>query len=230
MNDSAPPSSANLDPVILSPDGDTVATVVWLHGLGADGHDFVPFVQEMGLLRMGVRFVFPQAPVRPVTLNGGLPMRAWYDLVNPEFGTREDAAGISASSLAIVALLKEEMNRGIPAERIVLAGFSQGGAIALHIGLRLPYPLAGLIGLSTYLPLVDTLDAEFAPGNEGLPVFSGHGSYDPLIPIALGEIARERLESKGIALESHNYAVEHGVTMEEMVDIRDWLIRTLNLR
>jgi phospholipase/carboxylesterase len=230
MNQSVSPSSAvDLDPIVLNPSGPTIASVIWLHGLGADGHDFEPVAQQMGLLDRGVRFVFPQAPVQPVTINGGLAMRSWYDLLGEDFWVREDEAGIRASSQAIVTLLKSEIARGVPAGRVVLAGFSQGGAITLHAGLRLPWRLAGLMALSTYLPLAASLDVEFDPVNVGLPVFSGHGSADPLIPIRLANECRERLQAKGLVLESHDYPIEHGVAMEEMLDIRVWLFQVLGL-
>jgi phospholipase/carboxylesterase len=183
----------------------------------------------MGLLDLGVRFVFPQAPVQPVTINGGLTMRSWYDLLGEDFWVREDNAGIRASSQAIVSLLEAELERSIPADRLVLAGFSQGGAITLQAGLRLPWRLGGLIALSTYLPLATSLDAEFDPVNVGLPLFSGHGSADPLIPIRLATELRERLQAKGLVLESHDYPIEHGVAMEEIMDIRDWLVAVLGL-
>lgn len=228
----ATPSTIDLDPVILEPSANPAthrATVVWLHGLGADGHDFVPFAREMGLLEQGVRFVFPQAPVRPVTINGGLPMRAWYDVRSPEFGTQEDAAGIQASSQAITALLNDEVARGVPPRRLVLAGFSQGGAIALHTGLRLEWRLAGIIALSAYLPLVAAAKQAFNPDNAGLPVFRGHGTHDPVIPIALGHQSNIELTALGLALQTHDYPMEHSVSLDEMVHIRDWLNTILQL-
>jgi phospholipase/carboxylesterase len=196
--------------------------VLWLHGLGADGHDFEPIVPELGL-RFPVRFVFPHAPVRPVTINGGLPMRAWYDILGFERGAEEDAAGIRASAAAVAALVDREVERGMPSQRIVLAGFSQGGAIALHTALREPRPLAGVLALSTYLPLAATLAAERSAANARVPIFMAHGTADPILPLALGESSRRALEVQGYAVEWHVYPMAHSVCLEEVSAIGAWL-------
>lgn len=222
-----------LDPVIVEAGTATAnepATLVWLHGLGADGYDFVPFAKETGLAEQGVRFVFPQAPVRPVTINGGLAMRAWYDILSPAFGSNEDAAGIRASGDAVSRLLDAERGRGIAPQRLVLAGFSQGGAICLHAGLRLRWRLAGLIALSCYLPLADDADRDLQPGNVGLPLFRGHGTRDPIIPVELGRASNRRLAELGMQLDEREYPIEHGVSLPEIRDIRNWLVALLDLK
>jgi phospholipase/carboxylesterase len=196
--------------------------VIWLHGLGADGHDFEPIVAELEL-RFPVRFVFPHAPVRPVTINGGMAMRAWYDILGFDRRAREDDAGIRASAAAVTELIDREIERGVPAERIVLAGFSQGGAIALQTALREPRPLAGVMALSTYLPLAGTLAAERSAANQELPVFMAHGTSDNVLPLALGEAARRALEVLGYAVEWHVYSMGHSVCLEEVGAIRAWL-------
>lgn len=224
-----PPMTDHRQTVVLDPPGSPAASVIWLHGLGADGNDFVPIVHQLGLRERGVRFVLPHAPVCPVTINGGMAMRSWYDILSPEFGTREDAAGIQQSAAALTTLIEQEQAHGIAADRIVLAGFSQGGAVVLHTALRRCQPLAGVIALSTYLPLVDTLDTELSPRAAGLPVFMAHGRFDPLIPAALAGAGRDWLKARGVPVEWHDYPVEHGVDPDEVDDLRGWLERTLQL-
>ena len=204
------------------------ASVIWLHGLGADGHDFEPIVPE--LVRPGeraLRFVFPHAPVRPVTLNGGYPMRAWYDIAALERKTAEDEAGIRASQQAITALIRRENERGIPTANIVLAGFSQGGAMALFAGLRYPEKLAGIMGLSCYLPLGARLETDRAPANHSTPVFMAHGTQDPVVAPMMGEEASRRLQAAGYAVEWHTYSMPHSVSPQEVADIAAWLRRVL---
>jgi phospholipase/carboxylesterase len=206
---------------ITTGDAPTLA-VLWLHGLGADGHDFEPIVPE---LRLGipVRFVFPHAPVRPVTINGGMAMRAWYDILGFDRGAREDAAGIRASAAAVTALIDREIERGIPAERVVLAGFSQGGAVALHTALREPRPLAGVMALSTYLPLATTLATERSAANAGIPIFMAHGTSDPVLPMSLAESSRRALEALQYSVGWHSYSMQHSVCIEEIGAIAAWL-------
>jgi phospholipase/carboxylesterase len=196
--------------------------VIWLHGLGADGHDFEPIVPELGL-RIPVRFVFPHAPVRPVTINGGMAMRAWYDILGFDRRAAEDAEGIRGSAAAVTKLIDRELARGIASDRVVLAGFSQGGAIALHTALREPRPLAGVLALSTYLPLAATLAAERSAANSALPIFMAHGTADTVLPLSLAESARRTLEALGYALEWHAYPMPHSVCMEEVSAIGAWL-------
>ncbi|OZI77505.1 alpha/beta hydrolase [Bordetella genomosp. 12] len=196
--------------------------VIWLHGLGADGNDFVPIVPELGL-NLPVRFVFPNAPVAPVTINGGMAMRSWYDILVMDLVRQEDAGGIRASEAAIRKLIARENARGIPTSRIVLAGFSQGCAMTLHTGLRLPERLAGLVGLSGYLPLIDTAQAERHAANAQTPVFMAHGLYDPVVALARAEASRDRLQSLGYAVQWHSYPMPHSVCLEEVQDIGAFL-------
>lgn len=203
-------------------------SVIWLHGLGADGHDFEPIVPE--LVRPGeraLRFVFPHAPIRPVTLNGGYAMRAWYDIVSLERRGPEDETGIRASQATIEGLIRRENERGVPSERIVLAGFSQGGALALVAGIRYPQKLAGIMGLSCYLLLADRFKAERNPANQATPIFLAHGLQDPIVAAALGEQARASLEAAGYAVEWHAYPMPHSVSPQEVADIAAWLRRVL---
>ena len=207
------------------------AAVIWLHGLGADGNDFVPIVSELGLgAAPAVRFVFPHAPMRPVTINNGYVMRAWYDV---SFGDlegksrRADALGVHDSQEQINALIEREGKRGIAPEKIVLAGFSQGGAVALQAGLRYPQPLAGIVALSTYLPLADTLPLEAAPANRTTPIFMAHGIYDPVVPMMMGAGSMTFLTGLGYTVEWKQYPMQHSVCAEEIEDIGGWLRKVL---
>jgi phospholipase/carboxylesterase len=204
------------------------AAVVWLHGLGADGNDFVPVVKELRLPpQFHIRFVFPHAPMMPVTINNGYVMRAWYDVTYDGLDRRPDARGIVASQAAVDALLAREKARGIASERIVLAGFSQGGAITLQAGLRHGETLAGLMVLSSYLPLPETLAAEAAPANAQTPIFMAHGTDDPVIDIELGQRSRALLAEQGYRVEWHEYPMPHSVCLEEIQDISRWLQQVL---
>ena len=198
--------------------------MIWLHGLGADGHDFEPIVPELRLTRP-VRFVFPHAPVRPVTINNGMRMRAWYDIL--QFGGgAEDEAGIRQSQILVERLVEEEKKKGIPAARIVLAGFSQGGAIALQTALRHTERLAGVLALSTYLPLAAKLQ-EASAVNRDTPIFMAHGTFDDIIPLRRAEQSRDLLKQAGYALEWHSYPMPHSVSAEEIHDIAQFLGRVL---
>ena len=203
------------------------AAVIWLHGLGADGNDFLPIVEELALAPHQVRFVFPHAPVRPVTLNGGLPMRAWFDVVSLQRDMAEDLAGIKASAAAVNALISREEARGIPPQRIVLGGFSQGGAIALYCGARQATPLAGIVGLSTYLPGAGQLAAELVPANLKVPVFMAHGDQDPVVAAAWGELSRDALAAAGFSVSWHSYPMPHAVCGQEIADLGGWLCDVL---
>ena len=203
------------------------AAVIWMHGLGADGNDFKPIVPELALpASLGVRFIFPHAPVRPVTLNNGMAMRAWYDILELG-GGKEDGEGLRASQFAVEALIAREESRGVAAGRIVLAGFSQGGAIAFQAGLRHPRRLAGIMALSTYLPLAGTLEAERHAANRDLPIFMAHGSADPMISIGRAGQSRKMLEALGYPVEWHEYPMPHSVCPEEIADISGWLVKLL---
>ena len=215
-----------LDTVEIETAPEPKASIVWLHGLGADGHDFAPIVPELRL-PCPVRFVFPHAPMRAVTINGGAVMRAWYDVRGGDGERREDADGVRASALQIEALLAREKTRGTPAERLVIAGFSQGGAMALHTGLRHSERLAGVLALSCFLPLADTLAREAAPANHDVPIFFAHGTQDPLIPLARGRRAHDLLVKLGFQITWHDYPMPHAVCAEEIADIAAWLTKVL---
>jgi phospholipase/carboxylesterase len=205
-----------------------VASVIWLHGLGADGHDFEPIVPE--LVRPGerpLRFVFPHAAVRPVTINNGFAMRAWYDIIGIDRRSAEDEPGIRASYARIAELIRRENARGIATERIVLAGFSQGGAMALFAGVRYPQKLAGIMGLSCYQVLAGQFTAERQPANASTPVFMAHGVQDPVVPLLMGEDACRQLQAAGYPVEWHAYSMPHSVCPQEVADIAAWLRRVL---
>jgi phospholipase/carboxylesterase len=204
------------------------STVIWLHGLGADGHDFEAVVPE--LVRPGeraLRFVLPHAPIRPVTINGGMSMRAWYDIVGFDRHAAQDEAGIRASAAAIHALIRRENQRGVPTERIVLAGFSQGGAMALFTGTRATEKLAGIVGLSCYMLLGTTLAAERSAENQSTRIFLAHGTRDPVVDVRLGEETRRMLEEEEYSVTWHTYPIPHSVSPEELTHVAAWLRRVL---
>jgi phospholipase/carboxylesterase len=211
-----------LDGIEITTAPDPRLSVLWLHGLGADGHDFEPIVPELRL-SLPVRFIFPHAPVRPVTINGGMAMRAWYDILGFDRRAKEDSAGIRASAAAVAALIDREVERGMPSDRIVLAGFSQGGAIALHTALREARPLAGVLALSTYLPLAATLADERSSTNARIPLFMAHGTDDGVLPLKLAESSRGALEALGYSVDWHVYPMAHSVCIEEVGAISAWL-------
>jgi phospholipase/carboxylesterase len=204
------------------------AAVIWMHGLGADGYDFVDVPPMLRLPdRRGIRFVFPHAPMQPVTINGGMVMRAWYDVRHDAGVRREDEAGIRASQGRVEALIAREKARGIATARLVLAGFSQGGAMALHTGLRHPERLAGVMALSCFLPLADRLAAEAAPATRDVPIFLAHGTHDPVIPLARAAQARATLDGLGYRVEWHEYPMPHSVCPDEIADVGAWLAHIL---
>ena len=199
-------------------------SVIWLHGLGADGHDFAPIVPELRLPpTKAVRFVFPHATVQPVTINGGMAMRSWYDILTPQLVKREDEAGIRLSEQAILALIARENARGVPNHNIVLAGFSQGCAMTLHTGIRAPFKLAGLMGLSGYLPLGDLAQAEHHSANLDTPIFLAHVTYDPVVAPERAEVSRAKLQELGYKVQWHAYPMPHSVCPEEIADISHFL-------
>ncbi|MGG7054008.1 alpha/beta hydrolase [Nitrosomonas sp. ANs5] len=203
-------------------------TILWMHGLGADGNDFVPIVHALDLSpEISIRFLFPHAPVQPVTINGGWKMRAWYDIKHNDLSWQEDETGLRNSQRAITALLEHEIQRGIPAAHIVLAGFSQGGAMALQTGLRLPYKLAGIMVLSGYLPLPHHLAREAHSANISTPIFMAHGTQDPVVPIALANTSQQLLLEHHHAVEWHEYPMAHAVCDPELADISRWLRKVL---
>jgi len=210
--------------VTLSPQSPAAATVIWLHGLGADGWDFVPVVSELGLPDdLPVRFIFPHAPVRPVTVNAGYEMRAWYDIISFTPEGRADAAGLAEASQRVMDYVRAESEAGVPASRVVLAGFSQGGAVALFAGLRHPERLAGILALSTYLPFPEKLAADKSAANAQVPILMCHGREDPMVKLWMGSESRDLLGSQGYGVEWHDYPMQHEICIEELADVSRWL-------
>jgi len=202
------------------------ASVVWLHGLGADGHDFEAIVPELDLPDCAIRFVFPHAPMQPVSINAGMVMRAWYDIADPTL-RRDDEVGVRASQARVEALLAREKQRGTQANRLVLAGFSQGGVIALQTGLRHPERLAGIMALSCYVPLAETLPDEANAANRDVPILMAHGTADPIVPFARATRSRDLLKHLGYDVQWHDYIMQHAVCAQEINDISGWLVRVL---
>jgi phospholipase/carboxylesterase len=219
-------SEACLPCVEVEPSGPARAAVIWLHGLGADGHDFEPIVPHLGLEPLGVRFVFPHAPRRAVTINMGFVMPAWYDIRSSNLGMEQDLVGLRRSVAQVRDLIARETDRGITTSKIVLAGFSQGGAVALHAGLTHPQPLAGILALSTYLVLDET--DELAEQNRRIPILEIHGTEDPMVPFAAGDRTRQRLEQLGYPVEWKSYRMGHEVVPEEIREIGQWLAARLS--
>jgi phospholipase/carboxylesterase len=219
---------ALLDAVEIETGRNPVGTVLWLHGLGADGHDFAPIVDQLvSPDERPLRFIFPHAPVRPVTINGGMAMRAWYDILAFNRGAPQDEAGIRASDAQVGELIRRENQRGIPSNRVVLGGFSQGGAISLFSGPRYPEKLAGIMGLSCYLLLEDLLPAERTRANYQTPIFLAHGTQDPVVDVRRGAEARQLLEAGGYPVEWHAYPMPHSVCPQEIDEIAAWLRKVL---
>ena len=217
-----------LDSIQVETAPNPTVAVILMHGLGAAGHDFEPIVPELGLpTRPAIRFLFPHAPLRPVTINQGHVMRAWYDIRALAGVRREDEAGVRQSAQQVEALMERERQRGIAPGRQVLAGFSQGGAMALHVGLRHRERLAGVLALSCYLPLAATLATEASPANRDVPIFWAHGVHDPMIPLVMAEHGREQVAALGYPIEWHQYPMPHSVCAEEIADIARWLGRVL---
>jgi phospholipase/carboxylesterase len=217
-------SQESADAVVLNPGASATSAVIWLHGLGADGFDFVPIVNELRLpATLSARFVFPHATPRPVTINNGFIMRAWYDITGFGPDRAEDDAGIRESDGVVRKYIEQQIAQGIPASKIVIAGFSQGGAIAFQTGLRYPQRLAGIMALSTYLPLRASLANEASAANRDVPILMCHGSHDGVVPPALGESSRDILLSQGYRIDWRSYPMAHQVCLEEVMDISKWL-------
>lgn len=215
---------SDTDVLIVETAKNPVASVIWAHGLGADKHDFESIVPMLGLSASNpFRFIFPNAPIRPITVNGGMKMRGWYDISSTSINEQEDAKGIRESADILSGLIDQQLRQGIPASNIVLAGFSQGGAVALFQGLRQKHKLAGIIALSSYLPLPDKLDAEASSYYRNIPVFLGHGSQDPIVPVELGLFTKDFLQQRGVTVQFNMYAMGHSVTEEEIIDLGHWL-------
>jgi phospholipase/carboxylesterase len=219
-----------LEAIELQTGPDPKHCVIWLHGLGADGNDFAPIVPELGLPRAtAIRFIFPHAPMQPVTINNGYVMRAWYDILGADLVRREDEKGLRASQGLIEALMQREATRGVAAANLVLAGFSQGGAIVLQTGLRHTERIAGIMALSTYLPIAGTVAAERSAANREVPIFMAHGTQDPMIVLARATSSRDKLIELGYSVEWHQYPMPHSVSPEEVRDIGNWLRKVFGL-
>ncbi len=215
-----------LSAIQIETENDPDCAVIWLHGLGANGHDFEPIVAELNLSSaIRARFIFPNAPVQAVSLNNGMQMPSWYDLYGLEKDSKEDQTGLKKISVEIYHLIQQQIDDGILADRIVLAGFSQGGALALYTGLSYSQPLAGLIALSCYLPLRGQIESYAASASRELPIFMAHGSYDDVVPLSFATLAKELLEKQGFGINWHDYACAHTVCTEEIQDIRNFLIK-----
>jgi phospholipase/carboxylesterase len=214
-----------LEKIVINTSLTTPATIIWLHGLGADGHDFEPVVQMLNLPH--IKFILPHAPYRPVTLNNGYEMRAWYDIFGLQPDSPQDEAGINSMQATLNAMIETEIAQGIPAHRILLAGFSQGGAMALHTATRFPQTLAGVLALSTYLPLKSQLSQQKHPANQQCPIWMAHGRFDSVITLATAQASRQTLEAAGYAVEWHEYNMPHSVCDEEINDIRQFLLKVL---
>lgn len=218
-----------LDSVEINPEKSAAGAVIWLHGLGADGHDFEPIVSELRLPEeLPIRFVFPHAPERPVTINAGVVMRAWYDVIDVGPCREINVEELLEAADFLRALIRNEVNSGLPPERIVLAGFSQGAAVALHVALRYPERLAGVLALSTYLPTIESVEKEASKANQDIPIMMGHGNADPMIPIALAVRTRRELTRLAYNVLWHEYPMQHGVCAQEIEDIRTWILEVFS--
>ena len=218
---------SDLLPCLEIGSSDSQHSIIWLHGLGADGHDFEPIVSELNL-HQPVRFIFPHAPEKAVSINNGMRMPAWYDIKAPQINQLQDEAGIRKSQQSILALIEHETGRGVKSSNIILAGFSKGGAIALHTALRYDKPLAGIMGLSTYLPLADKVETEIHSVNKNTPIFLAHGDYDQVIPVQLATETQRTLNKLGYDVELKIYDMEHSVCPQEINDISDWINHCFN--
>ena len=220
--------ATRLPAIISNPNTPIRCCVIWLHGLGANGNDFAPIIPELGIQdELGIRFIFPHAPSIPVSINGGAVMPAWYDITEMDLMKRADHSGIVHSSNTITEMIHDEMATGIDPSKIVIAGFSQGGVIALDAGIRFPKTLAGVMALSTYIPMRETLPSADNSGHSSLPIFYGHGDFDPIIPIEQAESSRRFLEESGYRVEWHGYPMEHAVCPSEIAHTKSWLNRVL---
>ena len=217
-------STQALPYVEVNPKSHIKATVIWLHGLGDSGNGFAPIVPELRLPdELGIRFVFPHAPMRPITINNGMTMRAWYDITSLDFNQRADSQGVNESSIFVKALIEQEMAKGVPANKIVLAGFSQGGVIALNLGTRLEHSLAGIMSMSSYMSEPEKLSSEAHDANKQTPIFVAHGTHDDVVPVFMGNAAFKVLESNGYQATWHEYAMQHNVCNQQLNDISAWL-------
>jgi phospholipase/carboxylesterase len=216
-----------LEKIISQTGNSAKIVIIWMHGLGADGHDFEPVVPQFAIPDLPIKFVFPHAPKIPVTINGGMVMRAWYDILMMDIGKHADKDGVLASEKLVHALIDEQVALGFKHEQIVLAGFSQGGAMSLHLGTGLKEKIAGIIALSSYLPIPELLHEKKNTTNLSTPIFMGHGTQDPVVPYTLGESSRDALKKAGYTIDWHSYPLQHGVSMEELSDIKEWIIKNI---
>ncbi len=217
-------NSEQLSTIEIQPEAEHKYSVIWLHGLGADGHDFEGLVPELHLTaKVHIHFIFPNAPIQPVTINGGMKMRSWYDILEMSLERKVDIAGIYQSAQLVGDLIKQEMALGVPSANILLAGFSQGGLVALHTGLRYPEPLAGIIALSTYLPTVGQLKDERSNANNAIPIFMAHGIIDPVVAVESGKAASDQLKEMDYTVEWHDYLMEHSLCIEEIEHISTFI-------
>ncbi|NOR51130.1 MAG: carboxylesterase [Gammaproteobacteria bacterium] len=217
-----------LPALVINPEKQATISVIWLHGLGADGHDFESVVPQLELNHHPIRFIFPHAPAQPITINNGMVMPAWYDITAMDLALGQDEAGVRNSEQLLIRWIEHEIDAGIAPEQIFLAGFSQGGAIALQTGLRYPQQLGGILALSTYLPLAESIDAENSYDTNNLPIFMAHGSYDPVIPMVGGERSASKLRELGYQVEWRDYPMEHNLNSKEIRDIASWISRQLD--
>ena len=217
-------TTTSLDCIEIDPGPSAQWVVIWLHGLGADGHDFEALVPELRLSHLPIRFIFPHAPMRSITINMGMVMRGWYDIVEDDLSKQVDYKGIEKSAAQLGQLIQQEIDAGIPSDHIILAGFSQGGVIVLEAGLRLENPLAGILALSTYCPTLSTLNLETNAANHRVPILMAHGEYDPLIPISLAQLSRDSLKNSGFDVQWVTYPMGHEVCFEEVAVIRQWFL------
>lgn len=215
----------SLEKIISQTGNDPKLVIIWMHGLGADGNDFAPVVPQFNIQGLPIKFVFPHAPKIPVTINGGMVMRAWYDILMMDIGKHADKAGVMTSEKLVHELIDEQIEEGFKHEQIVLAGFSQGGAMSLQVSTRLSQKIAGIIALSSYLPVPELLVEDENTVNLKTPIFMGHGKQDPVVPYALGESSRDALIKAGYTVDWHSYPLQHGVSMEELTDIKQWLVK-----
>ena len=217
-------TTTSLDCIEIDPGPSAQWVVIWLHGLGADGHDFEALVPELRLSHLPIRFIFPHAPMRSITINMGMVMRGWYDIVEDDLSKQVDYKEIEKSAAQLGQLIQQEIDAGIPSDHIILAGFSQGGVIVLEAGLRLENPLAGILALSTYCPTLSTLNLETNAANHRVPILMAHGEYDPLIPISLAQLSRDSLKNSGFDVQWVTYPMGHEVCFEEVAVIRQWFL------
>ena len=217
-------TTTSLDCIEINPGSSARWVVIWLHGLGADGHDFEALVPELRLSHLPIRFIFPHAPMRPITINMGMVMRGWYDIVEDDLSKQVDHKGIEKSAAQLGQLIQQEIDAGIPSDHIILAGFSQGGVIVMEAGLRFEKPLAGILALSTYCPTLSTLKLVKNAANQHVPILMAHGEYDPLIPLSLAQSSRDGLKNSGFDVQWVTYPMGHEVCLEEVAVVRQWLL------